>query len=123
MSNTRRKAPAAPKVTERAIQIAIRDALRFAGVRSRHIPNAGKRSVVAGFRLRQEGMVAGTPDLLVWLPGAPPRVGWMEVKAPKGRTSDAQDEQLDSLTADGFPCAVVRGVDDALAALRAWGWR
>jgi hypothetical protein len=118
------KAPRVLKTNlpERAIQIQIRDALRWHGVRSRHIPNAGKRSPIAGRRLKQEGMVAGTPDLLCWLPGNPPRVGWLEVKAAKGRTSDAQDNQLAILTADGFRCAVVRSVDEALDALRAWGW-
>jgi hypothetical protein len=109
-----------PAASERAIQIAIRDALRWHGIRSRHVPNAGKRTVVAGRRLREEGMVAGFPDLIVWAKF--PRVGFIEVKAAKGRLSEAQEREIAQLRADGFPVAVVRSVDDALMAVRGWGW-
>lgn len=106
--------------SERAIQIAIRDALRWHGVRSRHVPNGGKRSIVAGHRLRQEGMVAGFPDLIVWMPGG--RIAFMECKTAKGRLSEAQHREIQQLRKDGFAVAVVRSVDEAMAAVRAWGW-
>lgn len=110
----------APHPSERAIQIAIRDALRWHGVRSRHVPNGGKRSIVAGHRLRQEGMVAGFPDLIVWMPGG--RIAFMECKTAKGRLSEAQHREIQQLRQDGFAVAVVRSVDEAMTAVRAWGW-
>jgi hypothetical protein len=116
----RQRAAKAPAASERAIQIAIRDALRWHGIRSRHVPNGGKRSVVAGRRLRQEGMVAGFPDLIVWVPGG--RIGFLEIKAAKGRVSEAQEREIAQLREDGFPAEVVRSVDEALAAVRKWGW-
>jgi hypothetical protein len=49
-------------------------------------------------------------------------VAFLEVKAEKGRTSDAQDECIAMLRRMGHDVAVVRSVDEALAALREWGW-
>ncbi len=104
---------------ERNIQIAIRSALTMLGVRSRHVPNAGKRSLVAGRMLKQEGMVAGFPDLICW--DARGQVGFLEVKAAKGRLSDAQVDHIEGMERDQLRVAVVRSVDDAVAAVRGWG--
>ena len=83
-----------------------------------------KRSPVAGRRLKQEGMVPGTLDLIVWPSKGPGRgqSGWMEVKAEDGRLSDAQKREIATLEEDGQRWALVRSIDDALAALREWGW-
>jgi hypothetical protein len=118
----RQRTAKAPAASERSIQIAIRDALRWHGIRSQHSANEGRRSAVMGRRLKQEGMRPGWPDLKIWKPGTPPLVGYLECKAAKGRISPAQEECIASLRADGFPVEVVRSVDEALAAIRAWGW-
>jgi hypothetical protein len=65
------------------------------------------------------GVHAGWPDIEI-LPGNG-RVCFMEVKAPKGRLSEAQRGLLNWMIAVGYDVAVVRSVDDARAALRAWG--
>jgi hypothetical protein len=49
-------------------------------------------------------------------------VGFLEVKSATGRLTPAQQEEITALRHDGFPVAVVRSVDEALAALREWGW-
>jgi hypothetical protein len=105
---------------ERAIQIAIKQLLIMRGIVALHIPNGGKRSAVAGWMLRAEGMIAGAPDLLLLHSNG--RTGWLEVKAAKGRLSDAQRAFHALLTRKGHRVAVVRSVDDAEAALREWGW-
>lgn len=106
------------KVTEAGIQRAIVDALRWRGIMVVHVPNAGLRSVVAGRRLKSEGMRPGFPDLLVY--GAGGQHMLMEVKAAKGRVSDAQHECIAELQRRGVHVAVVRSIDDALAAVAEW---
>jgi hypothetical protein len=119
--------PKAPQPSEDAIHIAIRAALVLHGIRSRHPASDGKRSIPAAMRLKRLGMVAGDPDLRIWKPASrspfhSPSVGFLEVKSATGRLTPAQQEELAALQADGFPVAVVRSVDEALAALREWGW-
>lgn len=126
---TAARKPKAPQLSEDAIHIAIRAALVLHGIRSRHAANDGKRSIASAMRLKRLGMVAGDPDLRVWKPREPalrhmqaPLVGFLEVKAATGKLTPAQREEIELLKADGFPVAVVRSVDEALAALREWGW-
>ena len=117
----RKAQPAQP--SEDAIHIAIKDALMWHGIRVRHAANDGKRSIGAAMRLKRLGMVAGDPDLRIWKPGFEgPLVGFLEVKSATGKLTPAQREEIALLKADGFPVAVVRSVDEALAALREWGW-
>lgn len=105
---------------ERAIQIAIRDRLRLRGVTAIAVPNAGKRTVVAGMLLKAEGMFPGFPDLIVL--GNEGRVAFLEVKAAKGRLSDAQEDCHDMLKRRGHLVAVVRSQDEAEDVLRSAGW-
>jgi hypothetical protein len=59
----------------------------------------------------------------VWKPSFEgPLVGFLEVKSATGRLTPSQVEEIALLRADGFPVAVVRSVDEALTAIREWGW-
>lgn len=110
---------AARRSPERAIQSAIRQRLILHGVVCIAIPNAARRSPALAAAMRAEGMMAGAPDLICVGDGG--KVGWLEVKAAKGRTSDAQDDMHDLLRRKGHHVAVVRSQDEAVAALREWG--
>jgi hypothetical protein len=105
---------------ERAIQIAIKRRLALSGVVCHHSPNAGKRSVIGGRMLKQEGMITGWPDLTVVGPGG--RIAFLEVKSAKGHTTDAQDDCLGMLRRMGHDVAVVRSQDEAVLMLQEWGW-
>jgi hypothetical protein len=105
---------------ERAIQIAIKRRLTLSGIVCHHSPNAGKRSVIGGRMLKQEGMITGWPDLTVVGPGG--RIAFLEVKSAKGHTTDAQDDCLGMLQRMGHDVAVVRSQDDAVLMLQEWGW-
>jgi hypothetical protein len=105
---------------ERAIQIAIKRRLALSGVVCHHSPNAARRSAITGVRLKQEGMITGWPDLT--LVGPDKRIAFLEVKAVKGRTSDAQDDCIAMLRRMGHDVAVVRSQDDAVMVLQEWGW-
>jgi hypothetical protein len=114
--NRPRKRRAAP---EAQIQRAIIDRLRFCGILAVAVPNEGKRTVVSGRHLKGTGMRPGFPDLICMQAG---QAAFLEVKAPKGRVSEAQDTMHDELQRQGMRVAVVRSQDEAIAALRGWGF-
>ena len=115
---------------EEQIQRAIVRALRIAlphGFIVMAVPNK-PRSKVSGAIEKSMGAMAGWPDLQVMgciigedPADARPFTGFMEVKAPKGRVQPVQREMHDKLADCGFPVAVVRSVEDALATAQAWG--
>ena len=114
---------AAPKrkaQPEAAIQRAIIARLRLSGIVCHHSPNAAKRSVISGRRIKADGMITGWPDLTVVGPEG--LVAFLEVKAPGGKLSPAQAEIGDMLNRMGHTWAVVYSHSDAAAALQSWGW-
>ena len=113
-------APKRKAQPEAAIQRAIIARLRMSGIVCHHSPNAAKRSVIGGRRIKADGMITGWPDLT--LVGPDKRVAFLEVKAEKGRTSAAQDDCLAMLRRMGHDVAVVRSQDDAVLMLQEWGW-
>jgi hypothetical protein len=120
-TTARARKPALPAPSEAQIQRSIIDTLRMRGVMAVHVPNAGKRSVIAGRRLKGEGMRPGFPDLLVF-GNSRDEIMVMEVKAAKGSLSDNQRECIAELERRGVPVAVVRSVEEAIAAIHAAGW-
>jgi hypothetical protein len=121
----RGKRPGTAKRTypERTIQCAIVKALRKHCRPSQAfwyaIPNGGKRDVITAARLKAEGVVPGAPDLGFVLPRG--LAAFLEIKASKGRQSEAQEHierQIESL---GGRYAVAHSVDEAWAVLSAWG--
>lgn len=105
---------------EAAIQRAIKQRLVLSGIVCAAVPNEARRSVVAGRAMKATGLLPGFPDLIAMQ--APGRVAFLEVKAPKGRVSDAQAECHALLERLGHNVAVVRSQDEAVAALQAWGF-
>ena len=113
----RRKRRAHP---EASIQRAIIMRLKLSGIVCHHSPNAAKRSVNAGRRIKADGMITGWPDLTVIGPEG--LVGFLEVKAPGGRLSDAQQDIKHMMHHMGQLWAVVHSQDEAVQTLQAWGW-
>ena len=83
-----------------------------------HVPNGELRHRAVAGRLAGLGVRAGVPDLAVIHRG---RALFLEVKAPGGRLSPAQRETHAALVAAGAKLAVVRDIEDAIAALAGWG--
>lgn len=79
----------------------------------------GKRGILDGAKRKAMGQVPGFPDIIV-LPFSTIGPMFFEVKAPKGRVSDAQSDVLTRLDLLGYRHAVVRSVDDARRCLRMW---
>lgn len=64
------------------------------------------------------GTAAGWPDFILNLPEG--RVGYIEVKAEKGRLSPEQAAFRDAVVANGARWALCRSVEEAQATLTAW---
>lgn len=83
-----------------------------------HIPNGGLRSKREAARLKWVGVTAGFPDLILLSPSG--RAYFIEVKTDTGRLSTEQSDFHSRLNILGFQCAIVRSIDDARLALKAW---
>lgn len=78
---------------------------------------AGGGGRVRGAGLKAMGYKAGTPDLIIVHEG---RALWIELKAPKGRLSDAQADCHVMLDHAGSKVALCRSVEEIEATLRKW---
>lgn len=78
---------------------------------------AGGGGRVRGAMLKSIGLAPGVPDVLLAHDG---RVFWIELKAAKGRISEAQGACHARLWEAGCPVAVAKSVEDVRLAL--WQW-
>jgi hypothetical protein len=108
---------------EQAAQRAIVDYLRLAVPRAVvfHVPNGGWRSRAEAGILKSLGVVAGVSDLVILFHDG--RVAFVEIKADKGRVSQAQNDFLAAVAGFGHLTAIVRGVSDMGDRLAEWGVR
>jgi len=88
-----------------------------------HVPNGGHRHKLVAMKLKEQGVKAGVPDLV--LPMA--RGGYfglyIEFKAKPpfdAAVSASQDAYIHALTEQGYLAIVCRGHIDALEAIRAY---
>ncbi len=111
----------APGPTEDVIQRAV---IRHLEIRARngvawfHPPNGGWRSKVEAARFVAMGVRAGVPDIAIIADG---RALFLELKASRGRLSPAQADMHNRLKAAGAEVVTAYGIDEAIAALEAWG--
>jgi len=113
-ARTKRKQP------ERATQSAI---VAYIAAVAPHVvcyavPNGIRRTRSGGIASPLPGSVNGVPDLALVSVG---RAYFLEVKAPKGTTSDEQKATIARLRKAGAGVEVVRSIDDVERALAAWG--
>lgn len=103
---------------EDSLQIAVADYLRIAApdLLWFHVANERKCSPQRGDMLKLMGVLAGVPDLVFVLPDG--HVGFIELKAGKGRLSKAQDEFFERALHIGARCHVARSVDDVESIMR-----
>ena len=93
-------------------QVALVRKLRSLGYFVAAVPNGGKRDVREASRMKQEGVVAGVPDLFVLLDGG--RIIWIELKTRKGgRVSEAQHAIHAEFEERGQVVIVGKGAKDA----------
>lgn len=126
--------PVTRRRQEQAIQTAIVVALhREFDCRAIHVANGGSRSITEAVHLKEMGVWAGHPDLVVY--GRDGKVLLIEVKekvqareravplvARLTTLSDSQKLAVPELRERGFTVAVVDSVEDAVSAVRDAGF-
>ena len=112
--------------TEAQVQRAVAMVMNRARMLWCHVPNEGKRNVVAGARLKAAGLKSGVPDILIFspAPNKPEARGVaIELKRKKGgRVSETQKEWLWRLNEEGWYATVCSGYDETIDELRALGY-
>ena len=83
------------------------------------IPNAGRRSLRTGAKMKAEGLRSGVGDLCIMLPEA--KTAWLELKARKGVQSTSQKGFGARCARLGHPYAVAYTMEEAVTALRNMG--
>ena len=73
------------------------------------------RTAATGARIKRMGLAPGWPDIIAVLPGG--RFLGLELKAERGRLSNAQEAVQRALDARGAVFRVVRSLDDVRAVL------
>lgn len=110
---------------ESVIQRAVRQRLAIRGYEAVAVPNGSHLAGDKIARIKQiaamkaDGLKPGFPDLIVIGRG---RVGFMEIKTPKGVMSQAQRNCRAWLEKDGQKFAVVYDAGEVDQVLLQWGW-
>lgn len=82
---------------------------------------SGKGYVYAK-KLKKLGMLVGEPDLrLHWRNQAGPQTLYLELKSLTGQISENQASVMVDLTKLGFPCEIVRSIEDLKKVLKLHG--
>jgi hypothetical protein len=103
------------------IQRAVFDHLRVRsapGIFAFHTANGGWRSRIEAAILKGLGVRAGVPDVIAVKDG---RTYAMEIKAPGGRLTAAQNAAHAALRAAGATVVTSYSLDDAISMLEEWG--
>jgi hypothetical protein len=107
---------------EAQLQIAVVDYLKLLGVKDLlycSVPNEGVRSKQYGAKLKAMGLLPGAADLIICVPGE--SVGWLELKADRGRQTIDQRAFEKLVHFNGGRYAVARDIDEAMTVLKWWG--
>lgn len=115
-----KRAPTCP--TEEQEQIKLVCWLEKMGILHFAIPNAGKRTIWEGAKMKRSGLKSGVPDAFIPVPSPPcmanhnkPYHGlFLELKRKHGGVlSENQKDWLDKLNANGYLAVCVRGFEEA----------
>jgi len=82
------------------------------------VPNGGRRNAVEASHLKDQGVRAGVPDLILIRGG---KTYGLELKADQGRVSVAQEAVQIEMEIAGATVATAYGLDAALAQVEQWG--
>lgn len=95
------------------------DWLKAHRIRHYATPNMAQRSYKLAQWYKLLGMSAGVPDLCIPVPKGPYHGMYIEMKskAKSAKTSQAQEEWINYLSAVGYFVPVCRGADEAIAQL------
>ena len=115
-------ASAGPAPTEAQEMMVLAEYLNLSGFLWLHVPNEGKRSVVAGRRAKALGLSPGAPDVLIFDQTSHGDPGMaIELKRIKGsRVGDRQQQWIWDLRKRGWVAVICYGSDQAIEAINRW---
>lgn len=77
------------------------------------MPNGGSRNQLEAANLKRQGVKAGVPDLCLPVPMNGFHGLYIEMKYGRNKTTEAQEEWLGELAAQGYCAAVCYGEEEA----------
>ena len=81
------------------------------------VPNGGARDAITGARLKQEGVLAGVPDIFLARSACGRHGMFIEMKTKRGRVSERQRDLFPLLESAGYAVVVARGWKEAADAV------
>ena len=81
------------------------------------VPNGGARDAITGARLKQEGVLAGVPDIFLAKSACGRHGMFIEMKTKRGRVSEHQRDIFPLLESAGYAVVVARGWKEAADAV------
>jgi len=103
--------------TEHQEQVALVRALRTQDLLAFAIPNGGLRDSITAKRLKDEGVLSGSPDLCVVRPNG--KTIWIEMKRRKGSTISPEQKAIHAKMAEmGHTVLVGHGAKEAFEKLQ-----
>lgn len=108
-------------VSEHKLQTEVLTHLTVAGRRDIYwfaVPNAARRSLRTGARMKAEGLKAGIADICIMFPGGV--ASWLELKTPRGTHSIYQKGFQAICNRLNHRYALARTFDEAVDVLRSW---
>ena len=82
------------------------------------VPNGGARDAVTGAKLKEEGVVAGVADLILFVPRQGFHALCVEMKTAKGVQRKTQKDWQGKVMAQGYKYVVCRSIDDFVAVIQ-----
>lgn len=79
------------------------------------VPNGGARDAVTGAKLKEEGVVAGVADLILFLPRQGFHALCIEMKTANGVQRQTQRVWQEKVEAQGYKYVVCRSIDDFIS--------
>ena len=85
-----------------------------------HSPNGGSRNIVEATKFKRMGVLAGFPDLFLFVARGGYHGLFIELKAKGGRVSKAQADMIARLQEAGYLALVCRGYNEAVDTLKSY---
>lgn len=85
-----------------------------------HSPNGGSRNIIEATKFKRMGVIAGFPDLFLFIPKGGYHGLFIELKAKGGRVSTHQQVMIGRLTKQGYLCKVCYGANQAIDEIKAY---
>ena len=81
------------------------------------VPNGGRRDVIIGAKLKEEGVLAGVSDLILLYPSGEYSALCIEMKTPKGKQSQSQQLWQQHIEAYGYKYVICHSLEEFITTI------